>query len=232
MSIQCLPGNGMTQEEYNKAIVTIGKDELASLPVATYKGQITVVDHLSKVKEAIDELKTAPLLGFDTETRPSFRKGVMHNVALIQLATTDRCILFRTNTIGYPKELIELLENPEILKVGLSIHDDFHNLRRVTSIEPQGFIDLQTFVKGFKIHDNSLSRVFGILFDHRISKGQRLSNWESTELTEAQQNYAALDAYACIKIYDYLKEGNFDPSKSKYLRILPEPQEEKEGENT
>ena len=221
-------GFELTPEEFDRAYVTISKEELATLPAAEYPGKIFLVDSPGKVAEAISKLKSADIIGFDTETRPSFKKGQLYNVSLIQLATPDSCFLFRTNEIGYPKELIDLLENPDILKVGLSIHDDFHNLRRVTEIEPQGFIDLQTFVKNYKIADNSLSRLYGILFGKRISKGQRLTNWEAGDLSESQQSYASLDAYACIRIYEYLKKGSFNPRKSKYLTLPAPPEEETE----
>lgn len=219
----------MSPEEYQRARVTIDKEELSKLAAANYHGNIVVIDKPEQVDDAIKTLRRSSIIGFDTETRPSFRKGVQYKVALIQLATTDSCYLFRTNLIGYPKELIDLLEDPKILKVGLSIHDDFHNLKKVAEIEPEGFIDLQTFVKDFKIADNSLSRVYAILFGKRICKGQRLSNWEQGDLTEAQQMYAALDAYACIRIYEYLIGNNFDPKSSKYLTLPPveEPEEEK-----
>lgn len=216
----------MSPKDFARSIVTIGKDVLATLPAAEYKGEIKLIDKAEKVKAAIMDLRNAPIIGFDTETRPSFRKGQQYNVSLIQLASPERCYLFRTNEIGYPSDLISLLEDPEKVKVGLSIHDDFHNLKRVTEVEPQGFVDLQCFVKDYKIADNSLSRVYGILFGERISKGQRLTNWEATELSEAQQCYAALDAYACIRIYNYLKEGKFDPLKSPYLTLPPEPSQE------
>ena len=222
----------MIPQDYNRAIITISKEKLGTLPSADYHGRITVIDDASKVGEAIETLRKADVIGFDTETRPSFKKGQTYNVALIQLATSDQAFLFRTNLIGFPKELIEILENPGILKVGLSIHDDFHNLRKVAEIEPQGFIDLQSFVKNYKIADNSLSRVYGILFDKRISKGQRLSNWEAEELSEAQQAYAALDASACITIYQYLKEGSFNPKESKYLTLPPSPEEIKDTDET
>lgn len=219
----------MTKQEYNRAIVTIGKDKLATLPAEDFKGRVVLVDEASKVAPAIEALKEAGVIGFDTETRPSFRRGHQFNVALIQLATPECCYLFRTNLIGYPQALIELLEDPEVLKVGLSIHDDFHNLRKVaTTLEPQNFIDLQSYVKNYKVADNSLSRVYGILFGKRISKGQRLTNWEAAELTPLQQDYAALDAYACIKIYNYLKSGEFDPAKSPYLTLPPEPESDAE----
>lgn len=216
----------MTQKEFDRAIVTISKEQLAKLPIAVYEGKICLVDTPDKMEEAVKHLKEAKIIGFDTETRPSFKRGHTFKMALIQLCTQDCCYLFRTNEIGYPKELIDILEDPNILKVGLSIHDDFHNLRRVTNIEPKGFIDLQTFVKDYKIADNSLSRLYGILFGYRISKGQRLTNWENAELTPLQKNYAALDAFACISIYNYLTQGKFNPKESKYLTLPTEPETE------
>lgn len=215
----------MALQDLNNAFVSISKDDLGKLPIAEYSGKIVLVDSLEKFDSAIQELNESQIIGFDTETRPSFKKGQCYNVALIQLATENSCFLFRTNEIGFPVKLIELLENPEILKVGLSIHDDFHNLRKVTEIEPSGFIDLQTFVKDYKIIDNSLSKIYGVIFGERISKSQRLSNWESSELTTPQQTYAALDAFACLKIYRYLKEGKFNPEKSKYLNFPEETTE-------
>ncbi|MCH5239713.1 MAG: 3'-5' exonuclease domain-containing protein 2 [Muribaculaceae bacterium] len=214
----------MTPEEFKKAIVTIPKERLAELPAASYKGNIVTIDSARNFEEALNALREAPIIGFDTETRPSFRKGQHFDVALIQLATPDSCYLFRTNIIGFPQQLKEILEDPDKLKVGLSIHDDFHNLRKATEIEPQCFIDLQAYVKDFKIADNSLSRLYGILFGERISKGQRLSNWEAAELTQPQKEYAALDAAACIKIYTFLSQGKFKPEESPYLTLPPEPE--------
>ncbi|MCH5234660.1 MAG: 3'-5' exonuclease domain-containing protein 2 [Muribaculaceae bacterium] len=214
----------MNPENFDKAIITISKDELATLPAETFQGEIIVIDSPEKVASAVEDLLTADVIGFDTETRPSFKRGQSFNVALIQLCTPRRCYLFRTNLIGYPEELMKVFEDPNILKVGLSIRDDFHNLRKVNDIVPQGFIDLQNFVKDYKIADNSLSRLYAILFGKRVSKSQRLSNWEIPVLTEAQKSYAALDAYACISIYKYLKEGNFDASKSPYLTLPPDPE--------
>lgn len=218
----------MTPEEYKRAIVSVSKETLSKLPAAEYKGEVVIIDDLSKVHAAINDLRSSSIIGFDTETRPSFRKGQTFNVALIQLATPGVCYLFRTNIIGFPEELISLLEDRNLLKVGLSLHDDFHNLRKIMEFNPEGFVDLQTFVKDYKIADNSLSRVYAILFGERISKGQRLSNWEAPELTESQQGYAALDATACIDIYNYLKEGKFNPETSQYLMLPSEESKEEE----
>lgn len=197
---------------------------LAALPAAHFSGEAIVIDKLENVAPAIAELRNSKIIGFDTETRPSFKKGHLNTVALIQLATHSKCFLFRINIIGLPKPVVDLLEDKDVLKIGLSTHDDFHNLNKIGPISPQGFVELQNYVKEFRIADNSLTRIYGILFGHRVSKGQRLTNWEAETLTTAQQNYASLDALACIKIYEYLKSGAFNPAESPYLTTI-EPQD-------
>ena len=167
----------MATKDLEKAYVSISKEKLATLPAASFPGKISVIDREDEVKDAIKEIKKFSIIGFDTETRPSFKRGQTYKVALIQLSTPEICFLFRTNLIGLPKELADILEDPEILKVGVSVHDDFHSLRRIREITPKAFIDLQNLVKNFKIADNSLSRLYGILFGERISKAQRLTNW-------------------------------------------------------
>lgn len=197
--------------------ISISKQQLAALPAAQYPGSITVVDNLDKVESAITRLRDCDLIGFDTETRPSFKKGHSYNVALMQLSSANECFLFRLNKIGLPDKLKELLEDETKIKVGLSIHDDFRNLHKTYEFEPQGFVELQQYVTNWNIIDKSLSKLYGILFGKRLSKSQRLSNWEADQLADSQQNYAALDALACIRIYKHLKEGKFDPSSSKYI---------------
>lgn len=202
--------------ETPKCIVTISKADLALLPPAEYHGHIHVVDTIEKIEYAVQALRTSDIIGFDTETRPSFKKGQCYQVALMQLSTRTECFLFRLNMIGLPGEVKEILEDESKLKIGVSLHDDFHNLHRIYTLEPRGFIDLQPFVKKFKIADNSLSRIYGILFGKRISKGQRLTNWEAKTLTQSQQTYAAFDALSCIEIYEALKSGFFIPENSPY----------------
>ena len=153
------------------------------------------------------------MVGFDTETRPAFKKGQKHKVALMQISTVDRCYLFRLNKIGMSEELKAFLENPDVLKIGLSVHDDFTVLRRSSELDPKGFVDLQDMVKNFEITDISLQKIYAIIFGERISKSQRLTNWEADSLSEAQQAYAALDAWACLKIYNYLNAGKFVPAQ-------------------
>ncbi len=216
----------MNSNLMNEAILTITKAQLAALPAAVFQGEIRLVDKEEELDAAIDDLRKSDIIGFDTETRPSFRKGHLHTVSLLQLSTRNTCYLFRLNKFGLTTPIIELLTDPDKLKVGLSIHDDFHSLSKLAEFEPGGFVDLQQYVKEFRIADNSLSRIYGIIFGERISKGQRLTNWEAETLTPAQQGYAALDAVACVRIYDYLSSGKFDPSTSPYLTIPTPPEEE------
>lgn len=197
--------------------ISISKQQLASLPPAHYSGGIVIVDDPDMVRIAVEDLRNADLIGFDTETRPAFKKGQSYNVALLQLASPEKCYLFRLNKIGMPEILKELLEDDKQTKIGLSTHDDFRNLRKICDIEPGRFIELQEFATRWKIADKSLTKLYAILFGERLSKSQRLSNWEADQLAESQQHYAALDAYACIRIYQHLNNGLFDPVKSPYL---------------
>jgi ribonuclease D len=183
---------------------TITKEEIAAFKNEEFKGRIFEIEHRENVNEAIRYLFGFSRLGFDTETRPSFRKGNSHGVSLIQLATDDSCFLFRLNKIGFPAPLIRLLSNPSILKIGLSLRDDFSSMGRRLEFVPAGFLDIQNIVKEHDIDDISLQKVYALLFGKKISKNQRLSNWDAYLLTESQKKYAALDAWACLKIYEKL----------------------------
>lgn len=202
-----------TEEDY---MLSISKQTLAKLPAAHYQGPISVIDKPEDIDGAVKELYAAPIIGFDTETRPSFKKGQSNTVSLIQLCTPEHCFLFRTGITGITQPLRALLEDPAKTKVGLSLHDDFHNLAKISDLQPDGFIDLQQYVKSVRIADNSLSRIYAIIFGKRISKGQRLSNWEAAHLTEFQQSYAALDAKACIDIYEAISQNRFRYEDSQY----------------
>ncbi|MDE5685277.1 MAG: 3'-5' exonuclease domain-containing protein 2 [Paramuribaculum sp.] len=204
--------------------VSIPKEILSSLPPVRFAGRVSVIDSPAMARQAIAFLSCQPIVGFDTETRPNFRKGQNHTVSLIQISTAAHAFLFRINKTGIIPELRQFLENPDVAKIGLSLKDDFHNLHKICPFEPQGFIELQNLVKEYSITDASLQKIFAILFGERISKGQRLSNWEAIQLTEAQQTYAAIDAWACLKIYTHLKAGLFIPDQSPY--ILPEPEQQ------
>ena len=186
---------------------SITKEEMALLPVEQFPGKIVVVDTQGSIRKAIAYLSTFDYVGFDTETRPNFSKTQHHTMALIQLATSERCYLFRLNRLGgIPQQLEDFLRNEKTIKVGLSLLDDFHNLRKLVDLTPCSFIDLQKIVPSFGIREAGLQKIYAILFAKKISKRMRLSNWEADELSEAQKQYAALDAWACLRIYQRLNQ--------------------------
>lgn len=169
-----------------------------------FSGKIVEVLTEKACDAAVKKLFKSPIVGFDTETRPSFSKGHLNTISLIQVSTHDICYLFRLNYIDFPPSLMQYLSDPTILKVGLSLRDDFHSMNRRFRFTPQGFLDLQSIIKNHGIEELGLQKIYALLFQKKISKGQRLSNWETETLSEAQQKYAALDAWACLKIYEKL----------------------------
>lgn len=205
---------------------SISKDEIKELPKAIYEGKIHVIQSEKEVDKAVAYLQKQPVLGIDSETRPSFTKGQSHKVALLQISSNECCFLFRLNMTGLTPSLIGLLENAEVIKVGLSLRDDFMMLHKRASFNQQGFVELQDFVRPFGIQDKSLQKIYGILFNEKISKSQRLSNWEADVLTDAQKQYAATDAWACLNIYNRLQDlkrtGNFE------IEELPADNEEQD----
>lgn len=185
---------------------SITKEELAQLPQRAFDGHPVTVINDEQAEIAVRQIREANcLLGFDTETRPSFRKGETHKVALVQLSIDKVCFLFRLNKIGgIPACLKELLEDSSVIKIGLSTKDDFRNLNKWTEIAPKGFVELQDLVTKYGITDKSLAKIYGILFEKRVSKRQQLTNWEADQLSHQQQAYASLDAIACVEIYKKL----------------------------
>lgn len=189
-------------------IPSISKQDMSSLPVEQFSGQTVVVDNPDAVQKAISYLSAFDYVGFDTETRPNFTKIQHHKMALIQLATPDRCYLFRLNKLrGIPQQLEDFLKNGKTVKVGLSLLDDFHNIRKLMDFNPSNFIDLQKIVPSYGIREASLQKIYAILFRKKISKRMQLSNWEADELSEAQKQYAAIDAWACLQIYQQLNQS-------------------------
>lgn len=186
---------------------SISKEEINSLPILEYEGRnIVLVDTLSKLKTTIKVLKNEEVLGFDTETKPSFEKGKMNKVALLQLSTADTCYLIRLNVLGMQNPIIEILSSEKPLKIGLSLKDDYKMLNRRRSFKPAGFLDLQSVIGKFGIKDLSLQKIYAIMFNKKISKSQRLTNWQAPNLTLQQQKYAAVDAWACMDIYNVIKD--------------------------
>lgn len=208
----------MITKLYNK----FDKKSIPDLPRVTFQGKIVVVLNEEEANKAVDYLLSADILGIDSETRPVFKKGQHHKVALLQVSTRDICFLFRLNLIGMPPCIIRLLEDTTVLKVGLSLHDDFMMLHQRADFKKGRFIDLQDIVSQFGIEDLSLQKLYANLFHERITKRQQLSNWEAPVLTEQQKTYAATDAWTCIQIYERLQE--LRKTQNYKTVIVPEPQ--------
>lgn len=180
------------------------KSDIVALPRAVFDGRIFVINTEAEAEKSVAYLLGQDILGVDTETRPSFKKGQRHNVALLQVSTHDTCFLFRLNLIGMPPAIIRLLEDINVPKIGLSLHDDILSLHKRADFTPGNFIDLQQHVGELGVKDLSLQKLYANFFHQKISKTVRLSNWETDVLSDSQKTYAATDAWACIKIYEEL----------------------------
>ena len=185
----------------------IDKDVGRELPVAQTDCEIEVIDSANEVTTAVDCLMQEEVVGFDTETKPSFTHGKSNKIALMQISTAKKCFLFRLQMIGKSEALKNFLENEKIKKIGLALHGDLRNLRVWDKFTPKNFIDLQKIVIQYGIEELGLQRIYAIIFGKKISKSQQLSNWEAKILNQAQQIYAATDAWACREIYLKLIEN-------------------------
>lgn len=185
---------------YNK----FNKQDISNLPRVLFEGRIFVISTAAEAEKAVDYLLSQRILGIDTETRPSFKKGHTHNVSLLQISTQDTCFLFRLNLIGMTSAIIRLLEDTTTPKIGLSLHDDISSLKKRANFSPGDFIDIQSHIGRLGIEDLSLQKIYANLFQQKISKTARLSNWDADVLSNRQKLYAATDAWACINIYEEL----------------------------
>ena len=207
---------------YNK----FDKKLITKLPRVMFEGTTIVVVSDFEARKAVDFLLNQPLLGIDTETRPSFKKGKQNIVSLLQVATKNICFLLRLNYIGLSDNIRRLLEDTTVPKVGLSLHDDVLSLHKKGDFKPGLFIDLQDHIRELGIEDMSLQKLYANLFGMKISKTQQLSNWEADVLNDKQKAYAATDAWACVMLYEeYLRlkeSGDYtleivDDSESEHL---------------
>ena len=180
------------------------------MEIEAFHGRIITILSTEEANKAVSYLQKCSVVGIDTETRPCFRKGKSYIVSLLQVSTSDTCFLFRLNHIGMPDSVLQLLQSESTLKVGLSLRDDFNALRKRKEINPVNYVDLQKVVGEFGIKEASLQKIYAIIFGKKISKRQRLTNWEADILTDSQKKYAALDAWACLHIYNYLNQATFE----------------------
>ena len=191
----------MKKTIYNK----YDKSKIGTLPRALFEGRIVVVLTEAEAEKAVRYLLSQPILGVDTETRPSFKKGTVHRVSLLQVSSYDVCFLFRLNQLGMSPSVKRLLEDTKVPKIGLSLRDDLNSLHKLDDFNAGYFVDLQDHVREIGVEDMSLQKLYANFFGQRISKREQLTNWEADILSDKQKLYAATDAWSCIMLYEELQ---------------------------
>ena len=204
----------------------IDKAAIQTLPITFFEGEVIVVDKPEMVADAAAYLRQHTVLGVDTEARPSFKRGVHYPTALVQIATLERCYLFRLTHVGLPVEIAEIFANPDICKVGLAFKDDITGLRRRRDFKPANCVDLQSMVCKYGIMELGLQKIFAIIFGKKISKSQQLTNWENSHLTPEQARYASTDAWATLSIYLALQQVK--PLSKRAVEALKRAEKEKQ----
>ncbi len=200
----------------------LSKEHINTLPILSFEGNIHLITESKDVSEAIKILRQESVLGFDTETRPTFKKGDQYSVSLLQLSTRDEAFLFRLNYLGLPEELASLLADPDILKVGVAILDDIRALKKLRKFDAEGFVELSNIGSDLGIATCGLRNLAAIFFGVRITKKEQLTNWERPDLNSSQCLYAATDAWICLKMLDFLEREKVLPKK--IIWKMPEPQ--------
>ena len=202
---------------------TITNEQTAELASAQFDGHILIIDREEQIDAVCRDLAAQRIIGFDTETRPSFKAGVTNRVALLQLSTHERCYLIRLCRTKLHNSLLKILSNPNIIKIGADVAGDIRSLHALRHFQERGFIDLQQIASNWGIEEKSLRKMSAIVLGQRVSKAQRLSNWEASTLTPQQQMYAATDAWVCIAIYEKLMSLPPITPLPKDLGMTPEP---------
>lgn len=197
--------NGTAQQDHDAGFkTTITAEELTALPLKAFDGKVQVVTDRTAISKVLKEIEKHPVVGFDTETRPSFTKGQSYKVALLQLAVPQKVFLIRMHHTSLTEEICSIFENPKIIKAGVAIRDDIKALQKIRRFQPTAFVELATMSKEAGLQVESVKKLTGLLLGFRISKSAQTSNWEAATLTEKQIEYAATDAWVCLQIYNHL----------------------------
>lgn len=200
--------NGDQREPEEGLKINISHDEINRLPLKTFDGKTVVVSDVRQLPKAIKEIEKHEVVGFDTETRPSFKRGQFYKVSLLQLAVPKKAFLIRVNHTGLTEEVASLFENANVIKTGVGIRDDLKALQKLRPFEPAGFLDLSTLAKQAGLQVESVKKLTALLLGFRISKSAQTSNWETATFTQKQIEYAATDAWVCLELYGKLKNGS------------------------
>lgn len=179
----------------------VTKEAINALPLLRYEGPVAVVEDGARAAAAVAALRRESLLGFDIEARPSFRRGVSHPPALLQLAGVEAVYVFQLARVGDLAAPWEILESRDVVKAGVSVADDLRKLGEMRHLVPAGFVDLADLSTRMGIRNNGLRGLAAALLGGRISKGARTSDWSRERLSAAQIAYAATDAWVSREIY-------------------------------
>ena len=217
MAIAEVQGTFVLLEDMFKESIT--PKELEALEFASFPGKIIVIDSVgAEFNRAVTYLRSQKVIGFDTETRPTFTPSQpRYDVSLLQLSGPDKAFLFRVNKIGMHRRLCNLLASDKVVKVGAAIHDDIRGLQKLHEFMPAGFVDLQKIGCEWGIRDKAVKKMAAIILGFRISKTQQLSNWEAENLSESQCKYAATDAWVCREMYLKLLQSEKNPLQDPVL---------------
>jgi ribonuclease D len=190
----------------------ITKEEVNQLDLGAFLGEIILVNEEEDFRQMLEDLSSHKFIGFDTETRPAFRRGVSHDVSLLQFSTQETAYLVRLNEVGFRSEVKKILEDPNIIKIGAAVRDDLKGLKKLNpAFEPKSFFDLNEELRKVGFLNVGVRNLSAMVLGIRISKSEQVSNWEAQALTEKQLLYAATDAWACLEIFLKLyKHGYLD----------------------
>lgn len=183
---------------------TISEEELLKFKTESFEGKIILVEKKSDCKRDISHIREQKVVGIDTESKPVFKSGQQSKISLIQISLDDCCYLFRINKIGITPEIVQFIEDPNIYKIGLDLRGDIRAINKIEPINHQKFIEIQKICPAYGIKEQGLQKIYGIIFNKYINKEQRLSDWNEKQLSIQQLQYAALDAWAVLRIYKEL----------------------------
>jgi len=215
---------GPEQEVVDGKGISISKDELNKLPIRAYDGPIRLINDKDQVADCVKLLSSEKIIGFDTETRPSFERGVSYPPALLQLATKSEVFVFQFHALGGLGVLRSILENPSIIKAGVAISDDIKQLNDCWSFKPKNFIEIGTMAKVLGLKQTGLRSLAGLLLGFRISKKEQRSNWAKPNLSRSQVVYAATDAWVSRELYLHIMNLWADrPLPSEVDPLTPDP---------
>jgi ribonuclease D len=205
----------LLQEEKMELSTTnrISKEYINSLPIIRFDGDVVMVTSEQQADDVLKSLMEEPWVGFDTESKPSFTKGTLYPVSLVQFSTQDTAYLLQLKKTGFTDGLVELLENKHIKKIGVGIKADIVKLQELRPFIPGGFVDLSELASAKGIIQVGVRGLTARYLHHRLPKTAQKTNWARSELTMKQQIYAASDAWICLQIYPLILEDTTDYRK-------------------